>query len=66
MKSVSIYFSVRKVELKLTKATFMCAICDRVQIFTRGANLHPGCIFGHVNGVFKNLHPGANLLMPSR
>ena len=28
-----------------TKASFMCAIC------TRGANLHPGCIVGHVNGV---------------
>ena len=26
---------------KKFKATFMCA----------GANLHPGCIFGHVNGV---------------
>ena len=35
-----------------------------------GANLHPGCIFGHVNGVLRiapafevgqiYLHPGAN------
>ena len=25
-----------------------------------------GCIFGHVNGVFKNLHPGANLLLRLR
>ena len=40
----------------LFKASFMCAICTRVQICTRGANLHPGCIFGHVNGVLRNLH----------
>ena len=36
-----------------TKASFMCAICTRVQICTPGANLHPGCIFGHVNGVLR-------------
>ena len=26
-------------------------------------NLHPGCIFGHVNGALIILHPGANLLL---
>ena len=47
-----------------------------VQICIRGANTHPGRIFGHVNGVLRigykfapafevvqmgaNLHPGAN------
>ena len=34
-------------------SSFMCAICTRVQICTRGANLHPGCIFGHVNCVLR-------------
>ena len=56
-------------EDEVSNASFMCAICTRVQICTRGANLHPGCIFGHVNGVFRictRLHPGANLLLPSR
>ena len=53
----------------------MCTICTQVQKCTRGANLHPGCIFGHVNGVLRictrvqicsclrggsNWHPGAN------
>ena len=37
----------------LSKALFMCAICIRVQICTWDANLHPGCIFGHVNGVLR-------------
>ena len=29
-------------------------------VVTRGANLHPGCIFGHVNGVLRicTLAPG--------
>ena len=56
---------------EVANAVFMCAICTRVQICTRGANLHPGCIFGHVNGVlrictrvqissyFGDLHPSA-------
>ena len=40
------------------------------------AQFAPGCIFGHVNGVLRictrvqiagcKLHPGANLLLPSR
>ena len=43
-----------------------------MQICKRVANLHPGCIFGHVNGVLRictsgaNLHSGANLLLLSR
>ena len=39
--------------------SFMCAICTRVQICTWGANLHPGCIFDHVNGVL-NICTGCN------
>ena len=34
-----------------------------------GANLHPGCIFGHVNGVLRIwscLRGGANLFAPGR
>ena len=36
-----------------SKAGFICTICTRVQICTQGANFHPGCIFGHVNGVLR-------------
>ena len=51
---------VRSMTFRIFHASFMCAIfkfATGVQICTRGCN------FGLVNGVLRNLHLGANLLL---